>query len=206
MSAYDQEMPTDSSIAQHDLAARQTTEIARQVTPDQLTLPTPCADWNLRQLLDHMTTENLGFAAAARGRGGDPAPWVGDADRADPVADYVAATESLISAFAVPDVLRRSFALPLLTRERAFPGEQAVMMQLVDSVVHAWDLARTLDVPLTVDDDITAPVLALCEQIPDDESRRMPGAVFGPPMPCADDAPALERIVALLGRSPAWPS
>lgn len=199
-------MPTESSIVQHAIAARKTTEIARQVTPDQLTLPTPCADWNLRQLVDHMTTENLGFAAAARGRGSDPAPWVGHSNRADPVADYVTATESLISAFAEPDVLRQSFALPLLTREKEFPGEQAVMMQLVDSVVHAWDLARTVDLPLTVDDDVTAPVLALCEQIPDDGSRRKPGAVFGPSMPCADDAPALERIVALLGRSPTWPS
>jgi uncharacterized protein (TIGR03086 family) len=196
----------ESLIAQHASAARQTTEIACQATPGQLTLPTPCSDWNLRQLLDHMTTENLGFAAAADGRGADPALWVGDPDRVDPVEDYVAATETLIAAFAEPGVLQRSFALPLLSLERQFPGKQAVMMQLVDSVVHAWDLARTLGAPLTVDDDITAPVLALCEQIPDDESRRKPGAVFGPAVPYADGAPAMDRIVALLGRSPSWPA
>ena len=193
-------------IAQHAIASRNTIEIARQATADHLGLPTPCADWNLRELLDHMTTENSGFAEAALGRGADPTAWVGQPDRVAPVADYVAATETLITAFAEPDVLQRSFALPLLTHDREFPGEQAVMMQLVDSVVHAWDLAKTLDLPLTVNDDITDVVLAVCEQIPDDESRRTPGATFGPPMPCADDAPLLDRIVALLGRSPTWPA
>ncbi len=206
MRAYDLCMHTTLLIAQHALAARLTVEIARQITPDHLTRPTPCSDWTVRQLLDHMTTENLGFGAAARGHGAEPTAWVGDPARQDPVADYLAATETLISAFAEPGVLERSFALPLLARDRQFPGELAVLMQLVDSVVHAWDLARALDLPLTVDDDITTEVLALCEQIPNDESRREPGAAFGPAVPHADDAPALERIVALLGRSPAWPS
>ena len=129
---------------------------------------------------------------------------VGDPDRADPAGDYVAATHALIAAFAEPGVLQRSFALPLLTREREFSGEQAVKMQLVDSVVHAWDLAKTLGVSLIVGDEITAPVVAMCEQMPDDESRRRPGAVFRPRVVVAEDATPLDRIVALLGRSPAW--
>ncbi|MFN8082707.1 MAG: TIGR03086 family metal-binding protein [Dermatophilaceae bacterium] len=195
-----------SLIAQHSVAARQTVEIASQITPDHLPRPTPCSDWNLRQLLDHMTTENLGFAAAARGNGAEPTVWVGDPARHDPVGDYLAATETLISAFAEPGVLERSFALPLLARDREFPGKLAVLMQLVDSVVHAWDLARALDMQLTIDDDIATRVLALCEKIPNDESRRKAGGAFGPAVTHEDDAPALERIVALLGRSPAWPS
>jgi uncharacterized protein (TIGR03086 family) len=197
-------MPIDQLVAQHAIAATQTIELASDVTSDQLSLPTPCSDWNLRQLLDHMTTENLGFAAAARGQGADPASWVGNGDRADPVADYLAATEILLVAFAEPGVLQRSFALPLLARKQEFPGERAVTMQLVDSVVHAWDLARTLDLRLTFADDVTAPALALCEEIPDDEFRRKPDAVFGPRTPCPEDRPVLDRIVALLGRSPGW--
>ncbi|MGL5816273.1 MAG: TIGR03086 family metal-binding protein [Phycicoccus sp.] len=192
-------------VTRHAAAARQTVLLATQAVPDRLSLPTPCAGWDLRRLLDHMTTENLGFAAAAHGRGDDPAVWVGDLGRADPVADYVAATDALLEAFAEPGVLQRSFALPLLTREQEFPGEQAVMMQLVDSVAHTWDLARTLRLALTVDDEIVEPVLALCEQLPDDESRRAPGAPFGPAVPVPRDAPPLDRVVALLGRSPTWP-
>lgn len=199
-------MPTESLITQHAIAARQTIEIARQASTDQLNLRTTCDDWNLRQLLDHMTTENLGFAASTEGHGADPAHWVGNLNRPDPVADYVAATEALIIAFSEPGVLQRSFALPLLTREHEFTGEQAVKMQLVDSVIHAWDVARTIDVPLTVDDDIASAVLAVCEKLPDDESRRKPGAVFAPSVPVAEDASALDRSLALLGRSPDWPA
>jgi uncharacterized protein (TIGR03086 family) len=198
-------MHITSLIDQHAGAARLTIEIARRITNAQLTRRTPCEKWDLRQLLDHMTAENLGFAAATRGMGADLEHWVGDLKRADPVGDYVAATETLIAAFAEPGVLTRSLSLPLLSREREFTGEQAVMMQLVDSVVHAWDLARTLGVPVDVDDDVVASVLAICERIPDDESRRTSDAVFAPSVPHADDASPLDRVVASLGRSPSWP-
>src|SRR5690606_19123741 len=87
--------------------------------------------------------------------------------------DYIKATEDLMAAFAEPGVLDRSFALPLLS-EQEFPGEQAVMMHLVDTVVHAWDLARTLDLPVEFDRPVTDPVLALSRQIPDDETARDP--------------------------------
>ena len=164
-------MPTDPLIAQHAVAARLTTGLAQQATPEQLTLPTPCAGWDLRRLLDHMTSENLGFAAAARGQGADLSVWAHDENRADPVADYVAATDTLLAAFAEPGVLDQSFALPLLTTEREFPGHQAVLMQLVDGVVHAWDLARTLGLPLSIDDELTKPVLELARP---DPRRRSP--------------------------------
>ena len=197
-------MPTDSLVAQHAVAARLTTDLAQQATPEQLTLSTPCAGWDLRRLLDHMTSENLGFAAAARGQGADLSVWAHDENRADPVADYVAATDTLLAAFAEPGVLDQSFALPLLTTEREFPGHQAVLMQLVDGVVHAWDLARTLGLPLSIDDELTKPVLDLSVQIPDDESRLAPGAAFGPAQPFPADASPLDQIVALLGRAPDW--
>ncbi|WP_152360881.1 TIGR03086 family metal-binding protein [Microlunatus speluncae] len=200
-------MPTDTSIVQHHAtASRQIIDIARQATPEQLNRSTPCGDWDLRQLFDHLTTENLGFAAAAQGHGSDPDVWVGDLERADPVADYVRATEALVVTFAEPDVLDRSFALPVLTKDREFAGSQAVMMHLVDTVVHAWDLARALDLPITFDAEITQPVLAMSEQIPDDESRTGPGAFFGPAVAQPADGTELDRIVALLGRSPTWPN
>src|SRR5207249_693917 len=104
-------MPIDTMIIRrHATASEQAITLARQAGPDQLTLPTPCAGWELRRLLDHLTTENLGFAAAARGNGADPETWVGDEHRTDPVGDYIRATEALVAAFAEPGVLGRSFA------------------------------------------------------------------------------------------------
>src|ERR1022692_414085 len=52
-----------------------TIEIVDAVRGDQLDLPTPCAEWTLRQLLGHMIGQHYGFAAAARGETSDLSVW-----------------------------------------------------------------------------------------------------------------------------------
>ena len=52
-----------------------TIEIVDAVRADQLDLPTPCAEWTLRQLLGHMIGQHYGFAAAARGKTSDLSVW-----------------------------------------------------------------------------------------------------------------------------------
>ena len=52
-----------------------TVRIVGAVRGDQLDLPTPCADWTLRQLLGHMIGQHYGFAAAARGEPSDLSVW-----------------------------------------------------------------------------------------------------------------------------------
>ncbi|MFJ6405663.1 maleylpyruvate isomerase N-terminal domain-containing protein [Streptomyces hydrogenans] len=47
---------------------RDTVHLARRVTPDDLARPTPCAGWDLKDLLDLMTAQHHGIAAAARTR------------------------------------------------------------------------------------------------------------------------------------------
>ena len=47
-------------------------DVVSAVTTDDLSRPTPCAGWNLSDLLTHMTVQHRGFAAAAHGLGADP--------------------------------------------------------------------------------------------------------------------------------------
>lgn len=74
----------------HRLAVTVSVDIVADVTRADLASPTPCAGWDLRDLLTHMTVQHNGFAAAARGSGADLAVWdpatVADAVRADPLA------------------------------------------------------------------------------------------------------------------------
>ena len=65
----------------------------------------------------------------------------------DPVAEYAAAADEVVAAFAVVTTGDREVWLPELGR-RPFTASDALTFQLVDDVVHAWDLARALDVPL----------------------------------------------------------
>src|SRR6185503_14641622 len=126
----------------HRAAVLASVDIVDNVTPNDLHRPTPCAGWDLSQLLAHMTVQHRGFAAAASGDGADPARW-----------DTAAAAE-VLEAFADDSVLAASFALPDFGPGAAFPGSQAIGFHFVDYVIHGWDVARTIDAQFTLPADV----------------------------------------------------
>ncbi len=178
--------------------------IVSKATADDLLRPTPCADWNLAQLLAHMSAQHRGFAAAARGRGADPSAWR-VTTAADPVADYLAAAADVDSAFSESDVLQRVFDLPEFGSGFTAPGEQAIGFHLIDYIVHGWDVARSLDLPYELDAELVEPALRVARAVPDGELRTQAGSPFAPAVPNPDGADPLAEILAWLGRSPNWP-
>jgi uncharacterized protein (TIGR03086 family) len=182
----------------NERAVRASMTVVAQVSTADLSAPTPCDQWDLRHLLAHMTAQHRGFAAAARGRGDDREIWV-PRPIPNPVPAYAAAAESVISAFAEPDVLDRGFLLPEISA-RPVPGHLAVGFHLVDYVAHGWDVAATIGVPYEIPEDVLAAALPIAEAVPDGESRLAPGAAFAPRVP-DPGGPALDRFLALLGRS-----
>lgn len=194
----------DSLHAAHARAVQLTIDAVQPIATHQLTSPTPCAEWNLTELLDHMTVQNHGFAAAAAGQGSDETIWATGAHRADPVGDYLASATVVTEAFADPGIFDRPFSLPELSREQTFTGVQAVTMHMVDSLIHAWDVARSIGHDITPDPELIDKTLQIAEQVPDDEDRRRPGAHFGPRVAVPDQASDFDRALALLGRSPNW--
>jgi hypothetical protein len=69
-------MPTIPDLRAPDaVAVRNSVAVVAQVTAADLGRPTPCAAWDLRALLAHMTVQHLGFAAAAEGNGASPDIW-----------------------------------------------------------------------------------------------------------------------------------
>ncbi|WP_425326133.1 TIGR03086 family metal-binding protein [Nocardia otitidiscaviarum] len=195
--------PTDL-VALNARAVRASSAAVSHCGPADLSKPTPCADWTLRDLLIHMIAQHRGFAAAARGDD-NPNHWRPHPLGPDPVADYRAAADDVLDAFAADDILERAFPLPEFTTEFRFPGTQALTFHFIDYVVHTWDVDRTLGRTTTFDDDLLAAALPIAEFVPDDASRTAPGAAFAPRRPWTGEA-TLDRIVALLGRSPRWPA
>jgi uncharacterized protein (TIGR03086 family) len=188
----------------HARAVRLTTHIADQITPIDLTRATPCAGWTLADLLAHMIVQHRGFAAAATGAPSPLADWEAQPLSPDPVAEFTAAADEVIGAFSDDRVADRDIWLPELARQ-PFPAADALTFQLVDDVVHAWDLARALDVPLPVEPDLADAALAIALRVPADPARRGPGFPFAAGRPAPSDASALDRTLLALGRSPAWP-
>jgi uncharacterized protein (TIGR03086 family) len=192
----------------HRVAVLASVDLVNTVTPADLDRATPCGDWDLSQLLAHMTVQHHGFAAAARGDGADLARWdtatVADAVAADPAGAYAAAAADVLDAFADEGVLGESFALPEFGPGAAFPGSQAVGFHFVDYVVHGWDVARAIDQPFTLPADVISAVLPLVFVVPDGDFRNAPGSPFAPAIAAGEDVSDLDRILLHLGRSPAW--
>jgi uncharacterized protein (TIGR03086 family) len=196
-------MPIDELRILDALATKASLDLVSRSTPEDLTKPTPCAAWNLHDLLAHMATQHYGFAAAAEGDG-DPGHWevisLGD----DPIATYRASVDRVLGAFAAHDLADRKFPLPEFSTETTFTAEQALSFHLVDYVVHSWDVARTLGQPVRFQKEVLDAALRVAKSVPDGKFREEPGAPFARAVDTAGTS-GLDTVIALLGRSPSWP-
>ncbi|MFI6046209.1 TIGR03086 family metal-binding protein [Nocardia sp. NPDC051321] len=189
-------------IALNAQAVRTSIDLVEQMISADLSKPTPCADWTLHGLLTHMIAQHYGFAAASRGDG-DPALWKPRPLGADPVASYRAAAEHVLAAFAEPGVLDRTFPLAEFSAGYEFSGAQAVSFHFIDYVVHSWDVAKTLGLPVHFDADVVEAALPVAQAVPGGDIRLAPGAAFGPEVAWSTED-RLDQIIAMLGRSPEW--
>ncbi len=182
-----------------------TVGIVAGIKPGQLSAPTPCTEWDLRALLEHMIGQHYGFAAAARGEESDRSVWeprpLGD----DLLEQYTEAVREVTRAFSEEGPIGRRFVLPEIHETRRFPAPTAISFHLLDYVVHGWDVARCVGAVAQYDDDLVAAALAVAEQIPRDGSRLEPGALFRPNVSVPEDVSPMDRLIALTGRSPSWP-
>lgn len=194
----------DSGInAAHHRALAIAQSVLDQVRPDQLDLPTPCADWTLRRLLAHVIGQNRGFAQAALGHGADLARWADQEVGADPAAEFAASADALRAAFGRALEHGDTLLVPQILAGHPFPVEQAIGFQVVDTLIHAWDVAAAIDTPLTCPDDLAELLLRLARQVPATPDARAPGRAFAPVLDSAGPS-AFDQALALLGRDPGW--
>ncbi|MFE2429171.1 TIGR03086 family metal-binding protein [Streptomyces sp. NPDC059373] len=188
----------------HRRALRTAQGIVRKVDAGGLGLPTPCAGWDLDRLLAHMTGQNHGFAASARGESTDPGIWADRPVGEDPAGVFDASADDVVAAFAQEGVLERRFWLPEIRDGATFPAAPAIGFHFVDSVVHGWDVARSIGLEAEFDVDVLEAALPIAEAVPGGAARSADGAAFRPEVPAGDAAGLLDRVVAVLGRSPDW--
>jgi uncharacterized protein (TIGR03086 family) len=187
-------------IELHRRALDATTKIIARVRPEDLPLPTPCAQWDLRTLLVHLVSENRGFAEAARG-GTTAASWSAGTLEPDPATAFAVSAAEVAEAFAADGLLVRPVTI---AEYGALPGEVAVMMHLIDTVAHSWDVARTLGEDWALEDDLVEAALTVALRF--SPMPRGPGQAFGAPVDVPQDAPAPARLLGHLGRDPEWKS
>jgi uncharacterized protein (TIGR03086 family) len=124
------------------------------VRAEQWCWPTPCAEWNVRQLVNHMTRGNLNFALLAEGGGRADFLRLREADSlgGEPKISYGKSVRECVAAFAGPGVLDLILDYPL----GKMTARQALAVRTTDSVIHTWDLARAVGGDETLDADLVA--------------------------------------------------
>jgi uncharacterized protein (TIGR03086 family) len=180
--------------------------IVHMVEPGQLGLPTPCTEWDLGQLLAHMTAQNRGFAAAAKGTAFDREVWV-ETPLSERFAEtFAASAETVVAAFADEEAAEREWLIDIGAEEPlAIPGQIAMGFHFVDYVVHAWDVAVSIGHEPEFDPIVLTEALTIAEEVPQDGPTRLgPNAPFAPALELEGGDGLLDQVLAQLGRDPEW--
>lgn len=163
--------------------------VLANVGPDQLGAPTPCSDWAIQDLIEHVLfgNEHVGIWS---GRNPEPAA------RPDGnVAAHRATAAAAQEIFAGPDGMSMMFKLPF----GEFPGQFFIGMRTNDVLTHAWDLAVATGQPTDIDPELAAESLAMVRGFLGPQFRG-PGLPFGDEQPCSPERPAADQLAAFLGR------
>lgn len=191
------------ALDQHTRATASFDAVLDGVAEEHLGRPTPCADWDLQALLQHQHGQNLGLAEAIRTGADHLDIW---APRPLGAAGARAVTESaadLARALREPTDQDHPVWMPEITTTSALTLAQVATIHLVDTAIHAWDVARSLDVALDVDADIVHAVQAVLDQIPDGPQRDQPGSAFARRLPGSDER-GMDGLLRSVGRDPDW--
>lgn len=190
-------------LQSHRSVLESSVAIVSRVSAGDLERPTPCAGWTLRRLLGHMIGQNYGYAAAADGDSHDPAVFADRPVSDQPGSDYAASARRVIEAFGAPSLMRGVVYLPEVRGGMTLSAPMAIGFNLVDGVVHGWDVARSLGIEAEFDDDALHVALKVARAVPAEAQTLDDRSPFRPGVPTASTS-MLDQIVATLGRQPGW--
>lgn len=180
-------------------ACQRTADVLSNVTDEQLDARTPCERLSLRDLVAHVGGLARAFTAAARKEFGpltDTPPVEGAPLEDDWRTAYPARLAELARAWNEPSAwegMSRAGGVD-------FPGEVGGIIALTEVVIHGWDIAAATGQDYDVD---PATLDAVLPHVAASAAEGPVEGLFGPAVPIADDAPALDRVIALSGRDPA---
>jgi uncharacterized protein (TIGR03086 family) len=178
-----------------DKASAATKGVAKGVKADQLAQPTPCAEWDVQALMNHMIGSFEYFTKRAAGE--DPGPQSLAATTtglAEAVQRLDGGIDALVAGWRRPGALEQT----MKSSFGEMPAQFLANISLGELVGHGWDLARATGQRLDLDPVLADELLAEMRNNLRPEARQ---TAFGPERQAPAGAPALDQLAAFLGRA-----
>lgn len=171
-------------------------QVLRSVSDDDLEKSTPCEDFTVSKLVDHLVGSMVGLGAMA---GADVAPSSsGSAESGTVEAGTVESHVAFVAPQALEAWNKRGLEGTVKFGEGDMPAALAANIFSLEFLIHAWDFAAATGQKVTVSDVVTHYVLELAQQVISPQSRD--GGSFAAAIDVGPDAHILERLIAFSGR------
>lgn len=174
-------------IAQLEQLGPQLGAVVAGITTDQLDNPTPCAEFTVRGVLEHMIGGATAFAAAYRGE--EPA----EPDLREPLESFGPVLGDLVAAIRAPGALDRTVQAPF----GEVPGDTFARFVVLDGLVHGWDLATATGQAYEPPEELVAAATAFARQAID---PLRDGQTFADAVEPAVGASPIEGLANYTGR------
>ncbi|MFN8035582.1 MAG: TIGR03086 family metal-binding protein [Acidimicrobiia bacterium] len=178
----------------HARALRSTGEYVAGVRADQWHEPTPCSDWDVRALVNHIVSGNFWAGELMSGKTIEQVGSALDGDLlgADPVAAYTASARIAEEAFDAPGAMEA----PAAVSYGPVPGEVYAGHRFLDVLVHGWDVAEATGQDATLDPELVEGCIAVV--LPQAEMLAGSGMFGHVHAPAHEDRQS--QLLAMLGR------
>ena len=186
-------------------------DLVAEVRPNQLGDPTPCPDYDLRTLINHVIT---GVRLCARGAGGELARGeiatlaAPGGDRPDHIASAGGDADAAMRAAIADARTAWNSAAPdpePSPDDDRVPPSMVLFVASGEAVIHGWDIATATGQGYEVPEELAASLLErMSAQMGGGE--RPSGMPFASEVPISDDASALDKLIAFSGRDPSQTS
>jgi uncharacterized protein (TIGR03086 family) len=181
--------PTDE-LASAEAALGALRHVLHPISRDELSKSTPCSEYDVMQLTDHLMNSITLLGGAA----GAELPERNSEDSVE--RQIVGAARPALDAWH-----RRGLTDTVTIGTNEIPATFAVSILSVEFLVHGWDYATATTHPIDVAESLADYVLGLAHIVITPQGRATVG--FDDPVAVPDDAPALDRLIAFTGRDPA---
>jgi uncharacterized protein (TIGR03086 family) len=179
----------------HEVAADGFDRHVDAIRDDQWSGPTPCTDWDVRTLVNHLVYEAKWAPDLFHGKTvaevGDR--YEGDLVGDDPVGAWKSGNAEARAAINEPGALDRIVHLSF----GDVPGSEYLSQLVTDLAIHGWDLARAIGDDETIDPQLVEWLLPYAQEHADEISG---SGMFAPPIEVGADADPQTRLLALMGR------